>query len=63
MNESEQSIQDDGVVWGFVEHGVFHALPKGPMVRAGMKNPPFTVKLPDGRERRIITESQFNEPA
>lgn len=40
--------------WGMMEENVFLKLPKLPMERAGYKNPPFDVLMPDGKIRHII---------
>lgn len=48
---------DDGRPWGFVEDGVWRALPKRPMLLAGLGPPPFTVELPGG-PREIIHQPE-----
>lgn len=46
---------DDGQPWGYLDStGAWRQLPKVPLLLAHMGPPPFDVKLPDGRVRRII---------
>jgi hypothetical protein len=49
---------DDGLIWGHIENGIFWAIPKGPMVSAGLGPPPFQVQLPDGRVRNIVHQPE-----
>jgi hypothetical protein len=48
---------EDGQPWGFVgEDGVWHRLPKTPMLLNQLGPPPFDVKLPSGEIRHIVHE-------
>lgn len=45
---------DDGLPWGWMCEGVWRVVPKGPLLRARMGPPPFTVRLESGEVREII---------
>jgi hypothetical protein len=47
--------------WGFIDDdGVFTVVPKQPLRLAGLTNPPFEVRMWNGKVRRII-ERKDNE--
>jgi len=48
----------DIVPWGFMEDGVFVALPLRPMLEARLGPPPFDVTLPSGEVRHIIEQPE-----
>jgi hypothetical protein len=50
----EERARDDGRPWGFIDNGVFIALPKLPLLRANLGPPPFEVSLPDTRVRAVV---------
>lgn len=46
---------DDGKPWGHItDDGVWHPLPKTPMLLAEMGPPPFDVVLPFGATRHVV---------
>lgn len=46
---------DDGLPWGHVtDDGVWHELPKQPMLLGGFGPPPFYVVLPTGAVRHVV---------
>src|SRR5215472_18501112 len=46
---------DDGQPWGHVtEDGVWHELPKTPLIMAELGPPPFKVRLPSGEMREVV---------
>ena len=46
---------DDGKPWGHVtDDGVWHELPKTPLLLAEYGPPPFSVKLPSGVMRDVV---------
>jgi hypothetical protein len=51
---NEERTRDDGRRWGFIDNGVFIALPKLPLLRANLGPPPFQVSLPDTRVRAVV---------
>lgn len=46
---------DDGKAWGHItDDGVWHPLPKTPLLLAELGPPPFRVKLPSGEFRHVV---------
>lgn len=45
---------DDGRPWGWICEGEWRAMPKIPMLLAGMGPPPFDVVLPTGLIRHVL---------
>lgn len=58
-----QYPQDDGLPWGYIAEdlGDWIMVPKIPLLRDGYGPPPFDVKLPDGRIRRVIHQPKPEE--
>lgn len=55
----KQAIHDDGQPWGHLtDDGVWHELPKKPLLLADLGPPPFTVKLPSGERRAVVHRPQ-----
>ncbi len=56
MNGDDDATLDPRpmVRWGVVEDGAFRAIPKRPMLLAGLGPPPFDVKRPDGVILHIV---------
>lgn len=55
MSDIIHDESDDGRAWGYVtDDGVWHALPKTPLLLAGFGPPPFDVELPTGEIRRVV---------
>lgn len=55
MTDDGDRSRDDGRIWGHIEDGKFHPIPKGPMLAAGLGPPPFDVTLwPDNRIRHVV---------
>jgi hypothetical protein len=54
-DEKERKLMEDGMLWGFMEDGKFIPLAKAVMIRGGFGPPPFTITLPDGRERHVVS--------
>ena len=51
----KQADFDDGKPWGHVtDDGVWHPLPKTPMLLAEMGPPPFSVRMPSGEMRHVV---------
>ena len=51
----KQEDFDDGLPWGHItDDGVWHPLPKTPLLLAEMGPPPFRVKLPTGEYRHVV---------
>lgn len=46
----------EGPAWGYVRDGVFHPLPKTPLVLGGYPRPPFDVTLSSGEVRHVISD-------
>lgn len=54
-NTNNPDHNDDGRAWGWMQAGVWQAIPKGPLVRAALGPPPFDVTLVgSGEVRRVI---------
>jgi hypothetical protein len=46
-------------IWGFMELGVFHIVPRKPLELGGYFGPtPFTVRIPNGELREIIEQPE-----
>jgi hypothetical protein len=46
---------DDGLPWGHItDDGVWHELPKTPLVLANLGPPPFKIELPWGETREVV---------
>jgi hypothetical protein len=46
---------DDGRPWGHItEDGVWHSLPKTPLLLADLGPPPFAIKMPSGDMRQVV---------
>lgn len=56
MTDRSERDHDDGKVWGHIEGGIFWAIPKYPMLAAGLGPPPFNVTLPSGKVRHVVHE-------
>lgn len=54
-DKQEHDLMNDGKIWGFMENGQFIPLRKAVMIRGGYGPPPFTLRLPDGRDREIVS--------
>jgi hypothetical protein len=51
----KQADFDDGLPWGHVtDDGVWHELPKTPLLLAERGPPPFSVLLPSGQLRHVV---------
>jgi hypothetical protein len=51
---------EDGQPWGFIdEAGVWHRLPKTPMLLSALGPPPFDVVLPSGDIRHVVHEPKL----
>jgi hypothetical protein len=51
----KQGDFDDGKPWGHItDDGVWHPLPKTPLLLAEMGPAPFWVKLPSGEMRHVV---------
>jgi len=55
---SDKNPNDDGLVWGFMSGERFIALPKQPMLLAGLGPPPFSVVLPSEQIRHVIAKPE-----
>jgi hypothetical protein len=53
---AELRKHDDGKRWGYWRGDGFRLLPKTPLLLAGLGPPPFSVVLPDGRTRHVVSE-------
>jgi hypothetical protein len=55
---------DDGRPWGHItSDGVWHELPKQPMLLAQLGPPPFQVTLPTGQVRLVVHRSGKDDEA
>lgn len=50
----DDTVHDNGVVWGFMSGDTFVPLPKRPLLLAGLGPAPFSVVLPSGQTRHVI---------
>jgi hypothetical protein len=53
----KELAHDDGKPWGHITNdGVWHLLPKTPLLLADLGPPPFQVMLPSGQVRHVVHE-------
>ena len=51
----KELAHDDGLPWGHItDDGVWHPLPKTPLLLADLGPPPFQVMLPSGQIRTVV---------
>ena len=51
----KELAHDDGKAWGHItDDGVWHQLPKTPLLLADLGPPPFFVVLPSGEVRHVV---------
>jgi hypothetical protein len=56
----KQTEHDDGRPWGHITlDGVWHELPKTPLLLADMGPPPFWVRLPSGEMREVLHKPEL----